>query len=263
MNDQSIYLERIALALECIAKHYNPNFVPLSSESPVPTASNFITHFPQTLEEELFILTSNIYLDEAKRKLAENLKRKSSIKVSQSLLSLQIDFLSKYLSGYDIYEGGNSSIIISKNNTPISLIRFYSDLGFHRGSHWKNDINNMLSIANNLGINKRHIFLVVLSNSNGLDNQHICSTLNQAISNKDILEDNNIDILRNYCNSYIKSFSSLLPNPHKQLFFLASKLHPNGIAEEIFNNPSVTIDLVNTQWLSTPLNDILTLIKSI
>lgn len=265
---ENIIQERIAFALECIAKQLDPTFIPLQqtafNTTPIAPNENFTTHSPITLEEELIIETSKVYLDETKRKSIENLQRKSTRKISDNLLLMQLKFLSKYLlPNYTVSRGKNGSIIVSKENVPVALIRFYTDLGFHRGEHWSKDISNMISISNSLSIPTDNIFLVVLSNLNGLDNQHIASTINNSISTKDILNSTNINLLKKYCKLYIDSFNILLPNPQAQMFFLASDLHPNVIAEDIFNNPNTVIDLANYAWLSTPLNKILNFINNI
>ncbi len=266
MHNIELQLTRLATALESIAKSLNTNFIPYgapTSTVPVSTPSNFITHSPMTPEEELFILTSNIYLDETRRKSAENMKRKSARKVSQELITMQINFLSKHLQIYTIAEHQNGVIVISKDGIPKALVRFYTDLGFHRGIHWTSDITDIVSMANSLNIPTSNIFLIVLSNANGLDNQHVCSTLNTNISNKDILDPVNLNILKNYCNLYANSFSSLLPSTSNQIFFLASNLHPNGIAEEIFNNAGAIIDLTTSSWVSLPLSNIFSVITTL
>lgn len=265
---ENIIQERIAFALECIAKHVDPNFIPLQQSTFNTTSiipyENFITNSPITLEEELMIETSKVYLDETKRKAIENLQRKSTRKISDNLILMQLNFLSKYLlPNYTVSRGNNGSIIISKQNVPVALIRFYTDLGFHRGVHWSNDISNMVTISNNLNIPNDNIFLVVLSNLNGLDKQHMSSTIGNSISTKDILNPTNINLLKKYCKLYINSFNNLLPNPQDQIFFLASDLHPNVIADNIFDDSNTIIDLANYVWLSTPLNKILNLINNI
>lgn len=268
MDNTDLSLERIANALEIIAKHYDPNFIPFKTTNAPnqhikKNEPNFITHSPQTLEEELFILTTNIYLEETKRKSEENLKRKSSIKVSKNLLPMQVKFLKKYLFDYNLNEGPNNTIIISKTPSNLALIRFYTDLGFYRGNEFKNEINNMMSIANNLNIPNENIFFIILSNLNSLDKQHVCSALNKDISNKDILSSDNLHYLKKYCDIYINSFNDILKTPTEQIFFLASSLHPNRLANEIFDNNHTKIDLLNYKWISTPLNDLIEFIKSL
>lgn len=176
---------------------------------------------------------------------------------------MQIRFLEKYLPSYQIEEHKSGVLLISKDNTPKALIRFYTDLGFYRGTHWLNDINDIITMSYNLNISSENIFLIVLSNTNGLDNQHVRSTLKLGISNKDILEQSNFSTLQKYCRLYINSFANILPNPSKQIFFLASSFHPNVLANKIFNDNNVKINLKTHSWLSFPLKNIISYIQTI
>jgi hypothetical protein len=266
-------LDRIATALELIAKSISSTQTVLpvetlkSSVEGLLTDStkslNFFTHSPLTPEEDLFINTTNIYLDETLRKHAENLKRKSAIKVSQNLIPMQMSFLNSHLPGFSIEVHSGAVLVLSKDDTPKALVRIYTDLGFHRANHWRRDITDITNIASKLNIPKENIFLIVISTLNGLDNNHVCSTLGFNISNKDILDPTNQNILQDYCRLYIKSFSNILPNPEDQIHFLCGFLHPNVVAEDIYSNKNLPIDLKNFQWLSQPLLNIFSYINSI
>jgi hypothetical protein len=260
MEKIEYHLDRIATALESIASSISAigvQSIPKPANTTFPTAaatpSNFLTNHPILPEEDLFIETTNIYLDETIRKHEENLKRKSGVIVSQNLIPMQIRFLNSHLPGFSIYEYSSAVLVISKDETPKALVRIYTDLGFHRANHWRKDMTEITHIASKLNIPKENIFLIVISNSNGLDNPHICSTLGYKISNKDILDIANQNILQDYIRLYIKSFSNILPFPEDQISFLTSALHPNVVAEEIFANNNLVIDLKNFKWFSKPL----------
>ncbi|HFJ9404241.1 TPA: hypothetical protein ACGW3F_003348 [Bacillus paranthracis] len=142
-------------------------------------------------EEELFINTTNIYLDETKRKFDEGLQRKSAVKVSQNLIPMQISFLERHLTGFTVHEHSNAVLVIKRERTPKSLIRFYTDLGFHRADHLKKDMSSIVRIATELNIPHKHIYLIVISNLNGFDINHVCSLLDIKISNKELLAPSN------------------------------------------------------------------------
>lgn len=262
-------LDRIATALETIARGLNSsnNVVNPNGEDskakPENLDKNFITHSTMTPEEELFIRTTNIYLDETQRKYDEGLQRKSAVKVSQNLIPMQISFLKKYLPDFTIAEHSSAVLVLSKNETPKALIRIYTDLGFHRADHWRRDMLQITKIASSLSIPKENIFLLVISNLNGLDSSHVNSTLGFKISNKDILNNSNQNILKDYCERYIKSFSNIFPTPENQIYFLTSALHPNVVAEEIFTNRSHVTDLKNYPWMSTPLSETFKYVNSL
>lgn len=262
-------LIRIADALESIAKSLQGNaeiskaFPDKSKDEDISIENNLICHNPWMLEEELFCKTVKVYLQETVRKYVENLKRKSGVKVSKYLIPMQINFMKKYLQGYDVSEYTGGVLVVSKDEVPKALLRFYTDLGFHRGTWWTKDIQEITTFANTLNIPLENIFIIVLSNNNGLDNNHVCATLNQNISNKDILSPTNLQTLRKYCTMYIDDFKNLLPNAHDQIFFLAGELHPNVVAQEIYENPSNIINISTYPWISTPLSTIISIIKSL
>lgn len=79
------------------------------------------------------------------------------------------------------------------------------------------------------------------------------TTLGYKIGNKDILDIANQNILQDYIRHYIKSFSNILPVPEDQINFLTGALHPNVVAEEIFANNNLVVDLKNFKWFSKPL----------
>ena len=268
--DKIVYqLDRIATALETIARKLPQSSLEFTPE-PVnqdiqlsSTSPNFLSNSPMLPEEELFIRTTNIYLDETIRKHKENLKRKSAIRVSQNLISMQISFLDSNLPEFDIDEYSSAVLVISKNKTPKALVRIYTDLGFHRGNSWRRDMTEITKIASNLNIPVENIFLIAITNWNGLDNSHVCSTLGFNISNKDILDIKNQNILKDYCKLYINSFSDIFPNPENQIHFLTGELHPNVVAENINKDKNIIIDLKNYQWLSTPLANIFSYINTL
>ena len=269
MNKIEYQLDRIATALEKIARGLNSseNLINLPvEERPAKTVvldNNFITHSPMTLEEELFVRTTSIYLDETQRKYDEGLQRKSAVKVSQNLIPMQINFLSKQLSEFTIAEHSSAVLVLSKDETPKALIRIYTDLGFHRADYWREDMLQIAKIASFLNIPKKNIFLLVLSNLNGLDSSYVRSTLGFKISNKEILDKSNQSILKDYADRYIKSFANIFPTPENQIYFLTAALHPNVVAEEIFTNSDYVTDLKNYNWMSTPLSGIINRIKSL
>ncbi|WP_144788549.1 hypothetical protein [Lysinibacillus fusiformis] len=269
MDKIEYQLDRIATALESIAIGLNSsNYVvncdvEKSQEKSETSDKNFITHSPMTPEEELFIRTTNIYLDETQRKYDEGLQRKSAVKVSQNLIPMQISFLKKYLPDFTIAEDSSAVLVLSKNETPKALIRIYTDLGFHRADHWRRDMLQITKIASSLSIPKENIILLVISNLNGLDSSHVNSTLGFKISNKDILDKSNQSILKDYCKRYINSFTDIFPTPENQIYFLTSALHPNVVAEEIFINKGSVTDLKNYPWMSTPLSEIINRVKSL
>lgn len=250
-------LERIANALELIVEKLDTKENGELYNFPQNIEANFYTSNPKTLEEELIIRTADIYLAETIRKTEMNLQRKSAVKVSQDLIQMQIAFLKNQLQGYNVVVHQKGLLAILSDTKPVALVRFYTDLGFHRGSNWKNDIENAINEAKSLNIETRNIFMIVLSNTNGLDNEHVNSLLHKDISNKEILEPEYLDDLKKYCILYIDSFKILLPEPRQQLFFLTSSLHPNKISNQIIENPESKIDLLGNNWISKPLKSII------
>lgn len=76
---------------------------------------------------------------------------------------------------------------------------------------------SIFRIATELNIPYKHIYLIVILNLNGLDNNHVCSLLNIKISNKELLAPYNQEKPEEYDTLYIQSFGDILPNPSNQL----------------------------------------------
>lgn len=193
-----------------------------------------------TSSEELFFKIVNVYVEETKRKSNLTLKRKSGVLLAKNSNKVYIEFLSNRLPvGYTVSElESNPTFIVirDKQNKPKSVLRFITDLGYQRGIEFgKKELVEIKKIAKKLNISEDQIYVIVLSMINSLDEKDVKDRLKDPmITNRQLL--GNRTQMKNYVFSYIESFSRIIPNPTEHIFVLSYNLHPNIIADELFDN---------------------------
>lgn len=198
----------------------------------------------QTLEQELFELITDVYVDEEVLKQAKNLKRKSSQRVSKNLTQALVNFFARILPNLQV-SSHNQYVLFRKENQPVAMFRLQTDLGYTRGDIWYDHIQDVVNEAASLGINADRVFFMVGSMINSLDNAHIQKVLQQKDipDNSELLSNKHKALFDNFLKKYVAN-NPYLPNPENQVFFLAKDVHPNPISFEIVNNkqphPNIT-----------------------
>ncbi|PAB57935.1 hypothetical protein [Anaeromicrobium sediminis] len=213
-----------------------------------------------TLEEELFKITTKVYYDEEKLKQKKGLRKKSSIRIYKNLMKEYMDFFSTRMENFQIEESDNYGMILfKKDNRYTGAVRILTDLGYYRKEAFYNLTKNLVNECLRYGINRRNIYIIVLSHHNGLDKEFTKKLIDKGIDNSQILKDENREILEAYEKKHIYNLNSYLKEPDKQVFFLGAHIHPNLVANSYFNNEELKI--TNYNWLSNPMEDIINELK--
>lgn len=229
---------------------------PLESVSEITSQMN--------LSEELFMKLVMVYVEETKRKHGLNLKRKSGVLLAKKSTELYIKFLNNHLSdGYSASESKeNPTFLIIRNEkeVPVSILRFITDLGYQRGTEFgEKELKDISALASKLGISQDKIFVVIVSMINSLSEPDVKNVLGDAkMTNKKLLS--NPKKLRYYSNEYIKSFAKIIKNPEDHIFVWSYDLHPNVIADDVYNNKRNIKDY-NLNRIKDVITPILTKIK--
>ncbi|MEH7076236.1 hypothetical protein [Neobacillus drentensis] len=198
--------------------------------------TNFITSEPTNgnVNADLFKRIINVYYNEEIERIKSNNVRKSARRVSVELGGSMCDFLNQNLktTGLSFNRFPDGLIIITAKDKWVGAIKIISDLGFHRGDQWfeyAKDIVNHCEAK--YGIENNRVFFVISSLRNGLEQKHVAKLLNRDIrSNWEFMNN------RTWVDEYVEKFTVLttcLADPHKQIYVMASAMHPNVIADEL------------------------------
>ncbi|MGL5900298.1 MAG: hypothetical protein ACRCZW_11680 [Lactobacillaceae bacterium] len=216
------------------------------------------------LSQELFMKLVMVYVEETKRKHDLNLKRKSGVLLAKKSTELYIEFLNNHLSdGYSVSESEeNPTFLIIRNEKrdPVSILRFITDLGYQRGTEFgKIELKAISDLAKKLGIPQNKIFVVIVSMINSLSEPDVKNVLgDNKMTNKKLLT--NPKKLRYYSTEYIKSFAKVINNPEDHIFVWSYDLHPNVIADDVYNNKRNIKDY-NLNRIEDVVTPILTKVK--
>lgn len=258
-------LERIANSLEEVAELLKAFLssqqiaIPVSNPMVPPTPTKTTTTI--SVEEDFFLGVIMVYFKEEQNRRANGFKRKPSRVVSESLRATTAVFLSQNLPNLSV-SNADGLVVFSRDNTPLAALKIYSDLGYHRGTHWHTAVSQTLQQASTkYAIPANRVFFLITSMVNGLDSRHVESLLGQTISNANLL--NNRHLLETYLDSYISTLT-MLPFPSKQVFLLAADIHPNPIATNWLNIGKQSIpNLTNYQWLRPSITELIRTLSSI
>ncbi|OIJ13538.1 hypothetical protein BKP37_09615 [Anaerobacillus alkalilacustris] len=202
------------------------------------------SHSGQNLEQELFEKITDVYVDEEILKQAKSLKRKSGQRVSKNLTQVLVNFFAKILPNLQV-SSHNQYVLFQKDNQPVALLRFQTDLGYTRGDVWYDHIQDVVNEAASIGVNSDRVFIMVGSMINSLDNAYIQDVLQQKgiPDNSELLSNKHKILFENFLKKYVANIPHL-PNPEQQVFFLAKDVHPNPISFEIVSknkaHPNIT-----------------------
>jgi hypothetical protein len=200
------------------------------------SAQNFMTVEAKcgNANADLFKRITNVYFNEELERIKSNNVRKSARRVSVELGGAMCDFLNQQLQGtglsFNRYPDG--LIIISGKEKTIGAIKVISDLGFHRGGQWFEYADDIVKhCKQKYEITNNRIFFVISSLRNGLEQKHVANLLDREIrSNWEFMNN------RTLVNEYVEKFTDLttcLADPRKQIYIMASELHPNVVADDL------------------------------
>lgn len=188
----------------------------------------------ESVNVDLFKRIINVYFNEEIERIKSNNVRKSARRVSVELGGAMCDFLNQQMQGTDL--GFNrfpdGLIIINHGEKWVGAIKIISDLGFHRGEQWFKYAEDIVKHCNKkYGITSDRVFFVISSLRNGLDQKHVEKILNREIrSNWEFM--NNPTLVHEYVGKFT-DLTTCLATPRKQIYVMASELHPNVIADDL------------------------------
>ncbi|GMO00761.1 hypothetical protein [Parageobacillus thermoglucosidasius] len=127
-------------------------------------------------------------------------------------------------------------------------------LAKNSGERFYEAIEDIVSLSEDeFSVESDNVFILVSSLFNGIEKTHVQQLLNQPIdSNYDFLTNRNL--VDTFLDKYISAIE-ILPQPKEQIYFLASELHPNVIANDLLNkeidNDTFMDHINNYRWLSS------------
>lgn len=198
--------------------------------------ANFVTSETtnSNVNADLFKRIINVYYNEEIERIKSNNVRKSARRVSVELGGAMCDFLNQNMqgTGLSFNRFPDGLIIITADNKWVGAIKIISDLGFHRGDQWFEYANDIVDhCKTKYEIENNRIFFVISSLRNGLEQKHVAKLLNRNIrSNWEFM--NNRKLVDEYVEKFI-DMTTCLSEPHKQIFVMASEMHPNVVADEL------------------------------
>jgi len=249
-------LEGIRNALEEIAKNLPARFKILN----IPNIQEPSNSLEISNEKEFFQRLTMIYFDEEKRKRELQHNKKSAIIVSKKLYLELVSFFSQKLPTFEVTTE-HSVIFFNKNNKTEAILKFYTDLGYHKGEKLYDEINRVVKIAKTYDVQKDRVFFIIGSWTNGLKEQHVEDILGKKVKNSDLL--NTRELLDNYLKKFVEKIPNL-QNPSKQVYFLAAEINPNLMATKMLDYKiSDFNDLDNYNWLQPSITELLEYLQNL
>jgi hypothetical protein len=247
-------LERIADAFEkLVGFQEQHSIVPLNAEEML---DEMVT---DSLEAEFFSRVTRVYVEEGQLVEQRGGGKKSSKRVSGEFSEVYPAFFAEHIPSVTVKSVKSGLLIFQRGEQVLCALKVYTDLGYGcRGKQWYENMDYFVKLASTYGVSKDHLYFLVVSFRNGLDNEHVQQILGFKISNKDLLEQENRAYLEQYANGWIDgSKNNPIPTPKQQCYFLASKLHPN-IVDEVLQE-----DLSSYIWFRPSITELINKIKNL
>ncbi|MBB2483182.1 hypothetical protein H5P36_23790 [Bacillus sp. APMAM] len=208
------------------------------------------------INAELFKKVVNVYFNEEIERIKSNNVRKSARRVSVELGISMAEFLKKYLqsTGLIFQRFPDGLVLITHDGKWLGAIKFITDLGFHRGEQWFEYVEEIVEhCKTKYSIKKSRIFFIISSLRNGLEQKHVAKLLNRDIRSNWVFMNNRI-----WVEEYVEKFielTTILPTPHKQIYIMASELHPNVVADDLHKmteeqKMETFKEIENYEWIS-------------
>ncbi|QRG68303.1 hypothetical protein [Brevibacillus choshinensis] len=252
-HKDSLNLERVAVALEKLVEAVSGNkfSAPVGAEQPAGFS----------VESEFFRKIAEVYAEEEELKQEKNLKRKSGVRLSHNVTAAVRSFFQGALSenGMDVTNEG-PLLFVYKGQEATACIRFYADLGFHRGDHFYGEIEKVVHQAASRGVSNKDVFVIVSSLVNSIDGSHVKQLMGENVPDTaSLLTLSYRSLLQEYIELYVNNISSLA-NPIRQVFFLSAENHPNVAGWNfVTNRKPIPQDIM---WLRPSITELLSKLKS-
>lgn len=249
----SLNLERVAVALERLVKAVSDNTFTAPVGAAPPAGCS--------VESEFFRKIAEVYAEEEELKQEKNLKRKSGVRLSHNVTAAARSFFQGALSenGMDVTNEG-PLLFVNKGQEVTACIRFYADLGFHRGDHLHGEIEKVVHQAASRGVSNEDVYIIVSSLVNSIDGSHVKQLMGENVPDTaSLLTVPYRGLLQEYLELYVKNISPLA-NPIQQVFFLSAENHPNVAGWNLVTNRKPIPQEI--QWLRPSITELLIKLKS-
>jgi hypothetical protein len=212
-------------------------------------------------EAQLFMELAGVYMNEERERIKAGKSKKAARRVSVNLGERIIDFFSKELpanTGIAIERSKIGGLItFSKNGKSFAVLKFLTDLGYSRSERFYEVIQEVqLHAEEEFGVERDNVFFLVSSLHNGIEKSYVEGMLGENISSLHEFLLNKKQV-RSFLDIYIAN-TPTLTHPKSNIYFLASDIHPNVLAQDILTDldygDSSYYEMIsnvnNYEWLS-------------
>ncbi|UZJ79354.1 hypothetical protein [Fictibacillus sp. KU28468] len=192
-------------------------------------------HIKDNPEAELFERLILTYLEEEQIRIASGNQRKAPRRVSIQLNQSLKEFFEKYLGDTHIHvERIKEGFILFKvRDTPLAAVKLITDLGFARSEDFFQAAKEYTHTAATFGVEPGNMFFIIGTVKNGINKSYVEKVLDQSFTaTSDFLNDHTL--VKKFNEQYFSQVDAL-PRPTKQIFVLASEIHPNDLSFDLVN----------------------------
>lgn len=249
--------------LKLILEHFTEKSEIQRKEYP---GKELILQFNSNINSDLFKRLIQVYSNEELERLKSNNKRKSARRVSVELGGTMCDFLNQHLIDHGVESSRlpDGLVVLTYNGKYVGAIKLITDMGFTRGEKWFEYAEGIVEhCEKKYDLENNQIYFIVSSLRNGVEQGYINKLINEEVrSNWEFL--NNRKITDEFVDKYAELTISLA-EPKKQIYFLASELHPNVIADDLHkmteDQKRETYNQIESYNWINDLNELLEVIK--
>lgn len=216
---------------------------------------------PGNKESQLFMELTGVYMDEEKERIKAGKNKKAARRVSVNLGEKIVNFFSAELlsiPGLKIERSKIGGLItFSKNGDTFAVLKLLTDLGYSRSERFYEVIREVqLHAEEEFAVDKDNVFFLISSLHNGIEKSYVERIIGENIySLQEFLL--NKKQVRSFLDLYIKN-TPTYSSPKANIYFLASDLHPNVLAQDIIDDLEygdssyyqMISDVNNYEWLS-------------
>jgi hypothetical protein len=194
---------------------------------------------PGNKESQLFMELTGVYMDEERERIKAGKNKKAARRVSVHLGEKIVDFFSTELPtipGLKIERSKIGGLItFSKDGETFAVLKLLTDLGYSRSERFYEVIREVQLLAEDeFTVDSDNVFFLISSLHNGIEKSYVERLLGEHIySLHDFLL--NKKQVRSFLDLYINN-TPTFSSPKANIYFLASDLHPNVLAQDIIND---------------------------
>lgn len=204
---------------------------------------------PHNKEATLFMELAYVYMEEENRRIQSGKNKKAARRISVNLGEAIIKFFEKELDVPDIKIERSKTgglIVFRKMEQPVAVLKYMTDLGYSRGKDFYDVIKEVQQTAQTeFGVESENVFFLIASLMNSIEKPFVEKMIGEEIqSNLNFLS--NKKQVQLFINNYLSGVT-LFNDPKRNVYFMASELHPNLVGEDIrISLNSGTLDYYET-----------------